>query len=110
MTAAVKKQRGPSVSTTSSASTTRVEQLERTILELGTEIFKLRSHISDISKFEDRFLKTMRGLKIILDDKGLITSEDFETALDLGEENHLAAHSLEDLDVNDPDLKNSSSH
>lgn len=94
----------------SSPSTTRIEQLERTILELGTEIFKLRSHISDLAKFEDRFLKTMRGLKIILDDKGLINCEDFETALDLGEENHLSAQSLDGIDLEDPDLKNSSTH
>ncbi len=85
----------------------RIEQLERTVLELGTEIFKLRSQITDLSKFHDQFLKTMKGLKIILDDKGLITTDDFETAIDLGEENTLTAALEAGFDIDDLERKNS---
>ncbi len=62
----------------------RLNQLEHTILELGTEIYRLRQDIRQHSDFQQQFFGIMKGLKIILDEKGLINSEDFEAAVELG--------------------------
>lgn len=62
----------------------RVEQLERTVLELGTELYRLRSEISSVKNSHENFLEVMKGLKLILDEKGLISLDDFENAVDLG--------------------------
>lgn len=68
-----------------SATGSRMHQLENTVLELGTEMYKLRHQISSLSDFQEKFVGTMKGLKQILDEKGLITVEDFEAAVELGE-------------------------
>ena len=68
----------------------RLEMLERTVLELGAEVFNLRGTIGKVRENHDHFLATVRGLKQLLDDKGLITAEDFDAAIDLG-------HAIESL-------------
>lgn len=62
----------------------RIEQLERTVLELGTEIYRLRSEVGAAKNSHENFLEIIKGLKLILDEKGLISVEDFENAVELG--------------------------
>ena len=62
----------------------RIEHLENTILELGTELFKLKSTLTTITLQNESFMHMIKGLKNILDEKGLIASADFEEAVDLG--------------------------
>ena len=63
----------------------KLRQLERTILELGTEIFRIKSEMGSLRDFNDHFVEVMKGLKNILDEKGLITADDFENAVALGQ-------------------------
>lgn len=62
----------------------KLELLERTVLELGTELFSLKGMVAKSRESHEQFLTTMRGLKQLLDEKGLITPEDFDTAVQLG--------------------------
>lgn len=62
----------------------KTDQLERTILELGAEIFRIKTELSDMKQHHHNFVSTIKGLKEILDEKGLILGEDFEAAVDLG--------------------------
>ena len=62
----------------------RLEQLERTVLELGTELYRLRSEVGNAKTSHENFLEIIKGLKLILDEKGLIAREDFENAVELG--------------------------
>ena len=73
----------------------RLEQLERTLLELGTEMFKTKNEVLSIRDYHEKFVKIVDGLKKILDEKGLITTEDFENAVDLGEAISMNAHSVD---------------
>lgn len=66
-------------------SANRLNQLESTLLELGTEMYRLRHQVNGLNDFQEKFVGTMKGLKQILDEKGLITVEDFEAAVELGE-------------------------
>jgi hypothetical protein len=60
-------------------------RLEASVLELGTELYRLRAEFESIREFRDQFIGVMKGLKHILDEKGLINLEDFEAAVALGE-------------------------
>lgn len=82
----------------------RLEQLERTVLELGTELYRLKNEIGSARSAHNHFLEVMKGLKMILDEKGLISLEDFENAVDLGNaisggSNHHEYSSHEDHDL-----------
>ncbi|NRA47313.1 MAG: hypothetical protein HRU09_20375 [Oligoflexales bacterium] len=63
----------------------KINQLERTILELGTEIFRVKTEVSSLKGVNEKFLEVMKGLKSLLDEKGVISSDDFENAVDLGQ-------------------------
>lgn len=63
----------------------RISQLERTILELGTEIFRMKTQVSSLKGEQETFIEMMSGLRNILDEKGLITEDDFDNAVALGE-------------------------
>ena len=62
----------------------RIEMLERTVLELGAELFQMKSTIGKTEQSHEQFLALVKGLKRLLDDKGLITVDDFEAAVELG--------------------------
>ncbi len=70
---------------TEKGKTDRLHQLERTLLELGTELFRIKSDINSLRSFNNNFIEIMKGLQNILDEKGLISADDFEGAIDLGQ-------------------------
>lgn len=63
----------------------RIFQLERALLELGTELSQMRTEIVALRGTNNHFIEVMKGLKNILDEKGLITCEDFDNAIELGQ-------------------------
>lgn len=63
----------------------KLEKLERTVLELGSELFQLKGTIENTSESHEQLLSIFDGLKQLLDEKGLITVEDFEGAVELGQ-------------------------
>ncbi len=63
----------------------RMDLLERTVMELGSELYAMRSAQEKNRAGHDQFLSILKGLKQLLDEKGLITHEDFDAAVELGE-------------------------
>jgi len=63
----------------------RIDQLERTVLELGTELFRVKGDVISLKEYHEKFFDIVDGLKKILDEKGLINMEDFEAAVELGD-------------------------
>ena len=63
---------------------TKVELLERTVLELGTELFNLKGMVAKTQESHEQFVTIIKGLKQLLDEKGLITRDDFDAAVELG--------------------------
>ena len=76
----------------------KVSQLERTILELGSEIFRIKTEVFSLKTNQENFFEVMKGLKMILDEKGVISSDDFDGAVDLGNAVNIQPSSL-DLQV-----------
>jgi hypothetical protein len=70
----------------------KLEQLERTVLELGTELFCLKGSMAKNKESQDNLVSVFSGLKQLLDEKGLINREDFDAAVELGE-------ALESVDI-----------
>lgn len=62
---------------------TTVHQLEQTVLELGVEVYRLKSEIGKIQEANEQFVRMVKGLKAIMDEKGIIEADDFEAAVDI---------------------------
>ena len=62
----------------------RTDLLERTIMELGAEVYSLKSTTGKIQESQGQLLSILKGLKQLLDEKGLITTDDFDAAVELG--------------------------
>jgi hypothetical protein len=67
---------------------TKTEYLERTILELGTDLYRLRSRMDLIEREATMYKDVLLSLKGLLDEKGLISCDEFEEAVAL--DRHLA--------------------
>ena len=63
----------------------RFQMLERAVLDLGTEVYQLKGTIAKADEYRSQLLGVMKGLKQLLDEKGLITLEDFDAAVELGD-------------------------
>ena len=61
----------------------RIDQLETTILDLGAQLYQIRYDLQTAKKSSSHFLDVIKGLRMVLDEKGLITSDDFDTAVEL---------------------------
>ncbi len=61
----------------------KITKLEHTMMELGTEMFRLKFLLRESTKLQNSFAKSLKGLKTILDEKGIINPDDFETTVDL---------------------------
>jgi hypothetical protein len=61
----------------------KVEWLERTMLELGGELFRAKFRLDSLEKDQKQWLEVIETLKQLLDTKGVIERDDFEEAIDL---------------------------
>lgn len=73
----------------------QMSRMERTLLELGTEVFRLGNEMSAYREASESLSKAMRGLRQILDDKGMISSEDFDEAVGSFPQSNIAASGYE---------------
>ena len=63
----------------------KIALLERSVMELGTEVYNLRGTVTKGKQHVEQVLSVFQGLKQLLDEKGLITLDDFDAAVELGE-------------------------
>jgi hypothetical protein len=61
----------------------KVRKMERALLELGSDIFRLKTTMYDLQTNHEKFVKIIEGLRLILDEKGVILEDDFDSAVDL---------------------------
>lgn len=61
----------------------KLDHLERTVLELGTEIYRIRHRMDLIDQDNSHYQQIFLSLRKILDEKGLIAIEDFDDAVAL---------------------------
>lgn len=61
----------------------KLEYLERTILELGSQLYRVKHQMDELSKANSGYRDLFISLKRLLDEKGVISAEDFEDAVAL---------------------------
>lgn len=83
----------------------KINNLEQTIMELGTELYRLRSDISTLREQSDGYKSTLALIKKILDEKEIMTFEDFEVLLKEHEMNSFEAESDLETEVELQKLK-----
>ena len=64
---------------------TKIDLLERSLLELGAELFKVKQSILEAREDNHKMIEVLKGLRLILDDRGLISLDDFDAAVELGD-------------------------
>jgi hypothetical protein len=75
----------------------KVDQLERTILELGSEIFRVKHRMDEVEKSNNTYKQVFLSLKLMLDDKGIISADDFDEAIALDRILNLQSSSQNEL-------------
>lgn len=63
----------------------RLDLLERAIMELGADLISVKGSMNKYKKSHTQLLQLFKGLKQLLDEKGLVTLEDFDAAVEIGE-------------------------
>lgn len=82
---------------------THVENLERLVLELGTEIFQLKHQVGSLFDQNQKLLQAFETMKKILEQKDIISSDEFKDTIDL-QLSHLSVspqHSEAELEERD---------
>ena len=59
---------------------TQLQELERSLVELGAEVFKLRHEMAEMRDFHACVVETLNGLRLLLEDKGALTLADLDAA------------------------------
>jgi hypothetical protein len=61
----------------------KLRLVQRSLLDLGSQVFRLRQKVQDVNDFNEEFVKAMDALKNLLDEKDLVSKEEFESTVDL---------------------------
>ena len=59
---------------------TQLSKLEKSLVELGAEVFKLRHEMAEMRDFHACVIETVSGLRMLLQDRGTITVADLDAA------------------------------
>ena len=67
----------------------KIGSLELSLLELGAELYRVKEKLAHLTESHDEQRRTMKSLKTLLEEKGMITIEDVEmlTTISRNEEN-----------------------
>jgi len=82
-----------------------IRKLESTVLELGTEVYVLRNQLTKATSRNEQMLKIIQSLQKLLDERNLISSEDFEIAIKLDDMAQSDGAGMDELRVQDTDSK-----
>lgn len=63
----------------------RIEQLEYTVMELGTEIFRLKSQINEMTDRQSHLNGLVNTIRCLLDEKGIVEADDIDLNTDLND-------------------------
>lgn len=85
----------------------KLEHLERTVLELGTEIYRIKHRMDLIDQDNSLYQQIFLSLRKVLDEKGVIGLEEFDDAVALDRILARQSHSQGELQglLSNDDLK-----
>lgn len=59
----------------------KIDHLERTILELGAQVYRTKHQVDELMRINTGYLEVFACLKRLLDERGIISADDFEDAI-----------------------------
>lgn len=59
----------------------KIEYLERTILELGAQVYRTKHQVDELMRINAGYMEVFASLKKLLDDRGVISADDFDDAV-----------------------------
>lgn len=63
--------------------TDKLKLLEHALMTLSMQVSGLQSKLKESSSIKEDYLKTMEGLRNLLDEKGIVTKQDFDSEVEL---------------------------
>lgn len=60
----------------------RIDQLEYTIMELGSQVFRLKQEVSNLNQSQDTVVTVFKKLRAVLNEKGVLEIDDFDLLTD----------------------------
>jgi len=76
----------------------RIKQLESSLLDLGSEVFKIKHQLAQVAEDNNVLQTILKNLKTVLDEKGLIAVDDFETHIEVRNHARITKQPLESDD------------
>ena len=61
----------------------KIQHLECTLMDLGTEMFRIKNQLTEMQHRQHRFSQIIEGLRAVLDERGVIEADEFDLAVDL---------------------------
>lgn len=61
----------------------KLKLLEHAIMNLSMQVAGLQSKLTENSSFKEEYYKTLEGLRNLLDEKGMISKEDFDSEIEI---------------------------
>ena len=59
----------------------QLTKLEKSVIDLGAEVFRLRHEVAEMREFHGHIIDTVNGLRTLLQDKGSINAADFDSVM-----------------------------
>lgn len=59
----------------------KLEHLERTILELGAQVYRTKHQTDELMRINAAYIEIFASLKRLLDERGVISADDFDDAV-----------------------------
>lgn len=75
----------------------KLDHLQRTVLELGTEIYRVKHRMDLVEQDNNHYQQIFISLRNLLDEKGIIVLEDFDDAVALDRILARQSHSQGDM-------------
>ena len=63
----------------------RQSEIEISMMELGVEVFRLKNEMKEYIKIQKEIILGLKGLKSLLDEKGIIDPEELDAQIDLNQ-------------------------
>lgn len=61
----------------------RGDQLELSVMELGSELYRLKHELVQMKKVQFKVALAIKSMKTVLDEKGFVTADEFELVEEL---------------------------
>ena len=86
----------------------RIDQLEYTVMELGSQVFRLKQELNQLNQSQSTVVSFINNVKNLLEEKGVFDLEEFEIIRDM--QDYLDQFADTDAEDSEEDVSKSDLH